>query len=77
AEQVVEANSIVLFERENAQTFTIQAAAEGQSRVVILTGEPLNEPIQGYGPFVMNTQQEIVQAFHDFQTGQFGEMAQS
>lgn len=42
--------------------------------ILILTGQPLNEPIQGYGPFVMNTQQEIMQAIHDFNRGDFGEM---
>jgi redox-sensitive bicupin YhaK (pirin superfamily) len=42
--------------------------------VLLLNGEPLNEPIVGHGPFVMNTHTEIEDAIRDFNTGQFGEM---
>ena len=37
-----------------------------------MTGEPLNEPVVGYGPFVMNTDDEIEQAFVDFESGRMG-----
>ncbi len=40
--------------------------------VLILSGEPLNEPIVSYGPFVMNTEEEINQAIADFNQGKFG-----
>ena len=40
--------------------------------VLVLSGEPLNEPIVGHGPFVMNTQEEIGQAIEDFNGGRFG-----
>ena len=46
----------------------LRAGPEG-ARAILIAGQPLNEPIAQYGPFVMNTQQEIVQAVHDFNAG--------
>jgi redox-sensitive bicupin YhaK (pirin superfamily) len=46
----------------------LQAGAEG-ARAILVAGQPLKEPIAQYGPFVMNTQQEIFQAFEDFRAG--------
>lgn len=45
--------------------------------VLLLAGEPIDEPIVGYGPFVMNSQQEIAQAIADLNSGHFGELAPS
>jgi len=42
--------------------------------VLLLSGEPLNEPIVGHGPFVMNSRAEIMQAMHDFNNGKFGQI---
>ena len=41
----------------------------------MLTGAPLREPIARYGPFVMNTREEIEQAIADYQSGRFGAIA--
>jgi redox-sensitive bicupin YhaK (pirin superfamily) len=46
-------------------------SATGDARLILIAGKPLNEPIVQYGPFVMNTQQEIHQALSDFSSGRF------
>jgi redox-sensitive bicupin YhaK (pirin superfamily) len=42
------------------------------ARVLVVSGEPLREPVVAYGPFVMNTEAEIIQAYQDFHSGKFG-----
>ncbi len=54
---------------------TITADSQEDTKVILITGRPLREPIVQYGPFVMNSQQEIMQAVTDFQSGKFGEGA--
>lgn len=67
--EAVPTDNFVLFANEGEE-FTIQASEDAV--VLILSGEPINEPIAAHGPFVMNTQQEIIQAFNDFNLGRFG-----
>lgn len=69
--QNIEAPSLVVLSREEID-FSLKA--EQDSKFLILTGQPLNEPIEGYGPFVMNSQAEIVEAVRDFNSGKFGQM---
>ena len=59
----------VLFENEG-ENFTIEASEDAV--VLIISGEPLKEPIFHHGPFVMNNRNEILQAFDDFNQGKFG-----
>ena len=71
--QKVMDSSIVMFARDDDPAIQLQASQD--TKFLLLTGEPLNEPIQGYGPFVMNNKEEIIQAFQDFNQGKFGEIA--
>jgi quercetin 2,3-dioxygenase len=68
----VEEAQAALLSREGAgaQLFAPQSA-----RALVLTGAPLGEPIFGRGPFVMNSEAEIRQAFQDFGAGRFGAIA--
>lgn len=62
-------NHFVLFSHDGEE---IVIEAVNKSVVLILSGEPINEPIASYGPFVMNTEAEIRQAYEDFNNGKFG-----
>jgi redox-sensitive bicupin YhaK (pirin superfamily) len=62
---------LVLLERSGSE---IRLAAAADSTILVLSGVPIPEPIAGYGPFVMNTRQEIETAMNDFRLGKFGQL---
>jgi hypothetical protein len=59
----------VLFNNKGSE-FTIKA--DDEAEILVLSGEPIDEPIASYGPFVMNTNDEIRQTIDDFNSGKFG-----
>ena len=63
---------VVLLSREGVD---VSIHADGDAVLLVLTGEPIDEPIVGHGPFVMNSQDEIIQAIHDFNAGRFATAA--
>lgn len=65
----VEEHSFVLFENDGNE---IVVKASEDAVLLLLSGEPINEPIASYGPFVMNTQAEIYEAMQEFQSGKYG-----
>ncbi len=62
---------ILIFEREGLQ---IDLKVSDNFKGLILNGDPINEPIIAHGPFVMNTKEEIYQAFSDYQKGKMGRL---
>jgi redox-sensitive bicupin YhaK (pirin superfamily) len=62
-------NNLALLEREG-EGFTVEALEDGI--FLVMSGEPIDEPIAQYGPFLMNTHAEIAQAIDDYQQGKFG-----
>lgn len=66
---MIEQLNAVVFKNEGDE-ISIQATEE--TRALLITGEPLNEKVESYGPFVMNSQTEIMQAMRDYQMGKMG-----
>src|ERR1051326_840880 len=70
-ERIARENDAVIFDRDGDE---VAIASERGAELLLIGGEPLDEPIARYGPFVMNTVGEIRQAVLDYQTGRFGEI---
>ena len=69
-----EKGHVLLLEKgEAGQTSEVTITAKDQLRVLLYAGEPLHEPIVARGPFVMNTEEEIRQAYRDYMAGKFAE----
>lgn len=74
-QQVPVKTMAILKNEANSDGVIIEADVKQDTKVILITGRPLNEPIVQYGPFVMNTENEIIEAVNDFQQGRFGEGA--
>ncbi len=67
----VTSHGFVVFEH-GAERVVVEA--DGEVQLLVLSGEPIDEPVVQYGPFVMNTEQEVHDAFRDYQRGKFGHL---
>ncbi|TAE46928.1 MAG: pirin family protein [Bacteroidetes bacterium] len=68
---VVTDAQLAVFDTEGAE---VLIEAQTDTRILVLGGEPIAEPVMSYGPFVMNTQEEIRQAYADYRSGKMGRL---
>lgn len=70
-DQTLATNHLMVFENKGR---TIDCSSEQGGKLLVLSGEPINEPIAHYGPFLMNKTEELQQAMQDFNAGKFGHL---
>ena len=71
-ERPLEPGHLAVLDREDDGPIQLHGASG--ARVLVLSGEPLDEPVASYGPFVMNTREELIQAVEDYQSGKMGHL---
>jgi redox-sensitive bicupin YhaK (pirin superfamily) len=72
--QTAAQSHMALFARDGEE-ITLEASAAGPLDVLLIAGIPLGEPVSRWGPFVMNTREEIMQAVEDYRSGRMGAIA--
>ena len=73
--QIVNEGQLVIFGDGGAIDLALDTGAEAEARFLLFGGVPIGEPIARYGPFVVNTREELIQAFDDYQSGRMGVIA--
>ena len=65
------ATQLAVFEREDGE-IRIRNVGSGKAEILLLSGVPIDEPIAAHGPFVMNTREELIESFQEFNEGKYG-----
>jgi quercetin 2,3-dioxygenase len=68
------AGQLAVLDRSQPEHHGIELTTSSGGRALVMTGQPIGEPIAAHGPFVMNTSQQLLEAVQDYQAGQFGHL---